>query len=123
MNTILNYQITVRWSQQDESFEASIPALHGCLAYADSAVEAVTEVLIAAELWLQAAAEHGKIIPRPDATRERLASLAPILNMSRVAREAGIPVQTIATKIKRGTPLSDVERESVSRVLAAHGVE
>ena len=46
-----------------------------------------------------------------------------ILNMSRVAREPGIPVQTIATKIKRGTPLSDVERESVSRVLAAHGVE
>ncbi len=121
MNPI-DYQITVRWSPVDEAYEAGVPALHGCIAYGSSPAEAVSEVGIAAELWLAAAEEHGKKVPRPDATRERLASLAPILNMSRISREAGIPMTTIASKLKRGTPLTDEERNSVSRVLAAHGV-
>ena len=121
MNTIHNYQINVRWSPEDDAFEAGIPAL-GCIAYGDSAAEAVSEVLVAGELWIEAAEAYGKSIPRPDVTRERLVSLAPILNMSRVAREAGIPVQTIASKLKRGTALTDSERASVERVLSAHGV-
>ncbi len=122
MNTIHNYQINVRWSLEDEAFEASIPALHGCLAYGDSAGDAVSEVLVAGELWIDAATEHGKSIPRPDVTRERLVALAPILNMSRIAREAGIPVTTIASKLQRGTALTDYERISVERVLSAHGL-
>ena len=121
MNTI-DYQITAHWSPEDDAYEANVLALHGCLAYGATPSEAVSEVLIAAELWLEAARVHGKPIPRPDATRERLASLAPILNMSRLAREAGVPVQTIASKLKRGTALTDAERISVARVLSAHGV-
>lgn len=122
MNTIHNYQINVRWSPEDEAFEAGIPALHGCIAYGESAAEAVSEVLVAGELWIEAAAAHGKSIPRTDVTRERLAALAPILNLSRIAREAGIPMSTIASKLKRGTALTDSERLSVERVLASHGV-
>ena len=121
-HTITNYQINVRWSPDDEAFEASVPALRGCIAYGEDAAEAVTELLIAAELWIEAATAHGKTIPQADATRERLASLVPILNMSRIAREAGISVQTMASKLKRGTPWTEAERESVSRVLSAHGV-
>lgn len=46
----------------------------------------------------------------------RLAELAPILNLSALAREAGIRVQTLQAKIRRGTPLSAAE---TTRLVAA----
>jgi hypothetical protein len=42
-------------------------------------------------------------------TISRLAELAPILNLSALAREAGINVQTLQAKIRRKTPLSGTE--------------
>jgi len=36
----------------------------------------------------------------------RLAELAPILNLSALAREAGLNVQTLQAKIRRQTPLT-----------------
>jgi len=116
------YQITIQWSEIDQAYEAGIPALQGCIAYGDTPEEAAQELTVAADLWIEAAKAHNKPIPRPDATLERLASLAPILNMSAIARVCSIPVQTISTKIKRGTPLSAKEQEALSTVLAAHGL-
>lgn len=39
----------------------------------------------------------------------RLSELAAILNLSALAREAGIPVQTLQAKIRRQTPLTGDE--------------
>ena len=50
-------------------------------------------------------------------TIRRLAELAPILNLSALAREADINVQTLQAKIRRETPLSQSETESLVRVL------
>lgn len=116
------YQINIRWSEPDQSYEATIPALQGCLAYGDTPEDAAQELTIAAELWIDAAKAHNKPIPRPDATVERLAALAPIINLSALARSCAIPVQTIASKIKRGTPLTDDERDALSAALASHGL-
>ena len=46
----------------------------------------------------------------------RLADLSSILNLSALAREAGINVQTLQAKIRRKTPLTGDE---VSRLVAA----
>jgi hypothetical protein len=46
----------------------------------------------------------------------RLAELAPILNLSALAREAGLNVQTLQAKIRRQTPLSANE---TSKLVAA----
>ncbi len=92
------------------------------MAFGDTPEDASREILIAAELWLEATAANGYPAPKPDATLSRIAALAPILKLSRVAKEAGISAQTLASKIKRGTPLCDAEQESVSRVLASHGL-
>ncbi|NJM36873.1 MAG: type II toxin-antitoxin system HicB family antitoxin [Akkermansiaceae bacterium] len=78
MKTRLPYQITIAWSAEDEGFVASVPALGGCIAYGETAEEAVREIQIAAELWLEVAEKRGKTIPTPDATLERIAALAPI---------------------------------------------
>jgi predicted RNase H-like HicB family nuclease len=66
MKTITPYQITVRWSSEDGSYEAAVPALRGCFAYGDSEGKAIREVTIAANLWLEAAKKYGKPIPTAD---------------------------------------------------------
>lgn len=118
----LPYQITVAWSTEDEAYEARVPALRNCIAYGETAEEAVKEVTIAAGGWLETAEKYGHPIPKPDASLERLATLSEVLNLSAVARAAGIHVQTLATKLKRGTPLSADEAERVGQVLQSHGV-
>ena len=47
----------------------------------------------------------------------RLAELSKILNLSAVAREAGINIQTLQAKIRRRTPLSGNEVRGITEVL------
>lgn len=51
---------------------------------------------------------------------ERLADLSVILNLSALAREAGINVQTLQAKIRRRTPLSGDETARLTGVLKKH---
>ncbi len=50
----------------------------------------------------------------------RLADLAPILNFSALAREAGVNAQTLQSKIRRRTPLSGEETKRLLSVLKKH---
>lgn len=56
-------------------------------------------------------------------TVERLAQLAPILNLSAVSREAGMSVQTLQSKIRRRTPLTGEETRRIVHVLKRHHLE
>lgn len=51
---------------------------------------------------------------------QRLADLATILNLSALAREAGINIQTLQAKIRRKTPLSGDETTRLIRALKRH---
>ena len=51
---------------------------------------------------------------------ERLADLSAILNLSALAREAGINVQTLQSKIRRKTPLSGDETARFIGALKKH---
>lgn len=53
-------------------------------------------------------------------TIDRLAQLAPILNLSAVARQAGINVQTLQAKIRRRTLLTGDETRRIVGVLKRH---
>jgi len=59
------YHINVFYSDEDEGFIADIPDLKGCSAFGDTPAEALAEVLIAQELWLEVAQERNKPIPKP----------------------------------------------------------
>ena len=50
-------------------------------------------------------------------TIHRLAELSSILNLSALAREAGINVQTLQAKIRRKTPLSGEETRGIAEAL------
>lgn len=57
------YHINLFWSQPDGCWIADVPDLPGCSAHGETPAEAVDEVSLAIELWLDTARAHGDPIP------------------------------------------------------------
>jgi predicted RNase H-like HicB family nuclease len=62
---VKDYHVNVFYSDEDEGYVADIPDLRYCSAFGETPVEALREVEKAKELWLEAARELGKRIPKP----------------------------------------------------------
>ncbi len=60
-----DYHINIFWSESDECYVADIPDLAFCSAFGGTPEEALREVQVAKELWLEVAREEGKPIPPP----------------------------------------------------------
>ncbi len=60
-----DYHINIFWSDEDGSYVADIPDLVSCSALGATPHEALEQVTLAKEAWLQAARERGKPIPAP----------------------------------------------------------
>ena len=58
-----NYHINIFWSAEDECWVADIPDLRSCSAFGDTREEALSEVQVAMEAWLETARDIGKPIP------------------------------------------------------------
>ncbi len=59
------YAIEIFYSEEDEGRIAVVPELPGCSAFGETEEEALNEVLIAIELWLETAEKEGREIPSP----------------------------------------------------------
>ena len=57
--------INVFWSDEDEAWVADVPDLDFCSAVGDTPHEAVSDVEVAIEVWLEAARSSGRPIPSP----------------------------------------------------------
>jgi len=66
----LDYEIIIYWSQADEAFIAEVPELPGCAADGKTYKEALANVEIIIQEWIETAAELGRPIAAP---RGRLA--------------------------------------------------
>lgn len=60
-----DYFISIFYSEEDEGYIADIPDLRFCSAFGETPEEALREVQIAKELWLEAARANNKPIPKP----------------------------------------------------------
>jgi len=60
-----DHHINIFYSDEDQGYIADIPDLDSCSAFGDTPEEALSEVKLAKEAWLEAAAENGKPIPAP----------------------------------------------------------
>lgn len=60
-----HYAINVFWSEEDGAWVADVPDLKSCSAFGTTPEEAVAEIRIAMEAWLDAAREAGHAIPEP----------------------------------------------------------
>jgi predicted RNase H-like HicB family nuclease len=59
------YYINVFWSDEDECWIADAPDLRPCSAHGDTRIEALTELTVAMEGWLETATDHNMEIPEP----------------------------------------------------------
>lgn len=59
------YHINVFYSAEDECWVADVPDLKYCSAFGDTAAEAVSEVQIAMELFIESCIENGDPVPEP----------------------------------------------------------
>jgi predicted RNase H-like HicB family nuclease len=60
-----DYHINIFYSEEDGGYIADIPDLDACSAFGETAEEALREVQLAKQAWLEAARSAGKPIPRP----------------------------------------------------------
>ncbi|MBD5466240.1 MAG: type II toxin-antitoxin system HicB family antitoxin [Lachnospiraceae bacterium] len=60
------YSIFMQYDPQDNIYVASIPELPGCMAHGETKEQALKEIEIAKELWIEAAKEDGEEIPKPN---------------------------------------------------------
>jgi len=62
---VKDYHINVFWSEEDGCYVADIPDLRFCTAFGNTPEDALREVMVAKEGWLDTARAEGKSIPEP----------------------------------------------------------
>ncbi|MFN6571910.1 type II toxin-antitoxin system HicB family antitoxin [Dendronalium sp. ChiSLP03b] len=67
----LHYEIILYWSEEDQAFIAEVPELPGCAADGETYQEALQNVEIIMQEWIETAQELSRSIPQP---RRRLMS-------------------------------------------------
>lgn len=58
------YSVLVQWSDDDESYVATVPELPGCCAVCPTRQSVMMEVDYAIHAWIEAATELGREIPK-----------------------------------------------------------
>ena len=59
------YEIIVYWSQEDNVFIAEVPELPGCMADGENQIEALKNVNIVIDEWIETANLTKRDIPKP----------------------------------------------------------
>ena len=62
---MLEYSILIRHCKIDNIYIASVQEIENCMAHGDTPEEALKEIQIALNLWLEVAEEKGWAIPEP----------------------------------------------------------
>jgi predicted RNase H-like HicB family nuclease len=62
---MLYYEIILYWSEEDAAFIAEVPELPGCAADGKTYQEAVQNVELIMQEWIETAREIGRPIPEP----------------------------------------------------------
>jgi predicted RNase H-like HicB family nuclease len=59
------YEIILYWSKEDDAFIAEVPELAGCMADGKTYAEALENVQIVIQEWVETAQTLGRPIPEP----------------------------------------------------------
>jgi len=59
------YEIVIHWSEEDRAYIAEVPELPGCAADGATYQEALANVEVVIEEWMETAMELGRPIPEP----------------------------------------------------------
>lgn len=59
------YEVIIYWSDEDQAFIAEVPELSGCAADGPTYKEALANVEVVIQEWIETAKELGRPIPKP----------------------------------------------------------
>ncbi len=59
------YEIIIYWSEEDKAFIAEVPELSGCMADGETYQDALSNVEVIIQEWIETARELGRPIPQP----------------------------------------------------------
>ena len=59
------YEVIIYWSEDDNAFIAEVPELPGCAADGATYQEALANVEVVIQEWIETAKELGRPIPKP----------------------------------------------------------
>ena len=59
------YEVIIYWSKEDQAFIAEVPELQGCAADGATYQEALANVEVVIQEWIETAKELGRPIPQP----------------------------------------------------------
>jgi len=59
------YEVIIYWSEEDQAFIAEVPELPGCAADGKTYQEALANVEVIIQEWIETAKELGRSIPSP----------------------------------------------------------
>lgn len=62
---MVKYEIIIYWSEEDKCFIAEVPELPGCTADGKTHKEALENVEVVIEEWIETAKSLGREIPKP----------------------------------------------------------
>ncbi|MFN6484644.1 MULTISPECIES: type II toxin-antitoxin system HicB family antitoxin [unclassified Nostoc] len=62
---MFRYEIILYWSELDQAFIAEVPELPGCAADGDSYQEALHNVELVVQEWIETAKDLGRPVPQP----------------------------------------------------------
>jgi predicted RNase H-like HicB family nuclease len=65
MSNNYRYEIVIYWSEQDNVYIAEVPELPGCAADGTTYAEALANVDVIIQEWIETAKELGRSIPEP----------------------------------------------------------
>jgi predicted RNase H-like HicB family nuclease len=65
MSKSYRYEIVIYWSEEDQAFIAEVPELAGCAADGATYAEALANVDVIIQEWIETAREMGRAIPEP----------------------------------------------------------
>ena len=60
---MIRYEVIIYWSEEDQSFVAEVPELAGCMADCKTYQEALANVEVVINEWIETAKELGRPIP------------------------------------------------------------
>ena len=61
----MKYEVIIYWSEEDQAFIAEVPELPGCMADGSDYREALANVEVVVQEWIETAKELGRPIPEP----------------------------------------------------------
>lgn len=111
----------VRIEHDDGDWVATVPALPGCMCVADSRDAAYKEIRVLIRGVLDLMKKDGMPVPEPDPALDDVRRLLPIVNVSKLAKVAGINRNTLSARLRRGTPMPSADVRKVRRALAELG--